>query len=62
MTYEVGKEVERNGALYKVIEVYSLTDDEMEENNLEQRHRVTLRKVKGEGRSQLDFANPDYLG
>lgn len=57
MAYIIGEEVEMFGSLYKVDNVYQLSNEFMEEHNLQHRNRVTLIKLSGEnGTDRMDFA------
>lgn len=42
--------------VYKVVNIYQITNEYMEQHNLYHKNRITLKKIKGEGQDQLDFA------
>lgn len=55
--YKIGDKVKMfNNTIYKVVDIYQVSEEYMKEHNLIYKNRITLEKIKGEGSSKLDFA------
>lgn len=55
--YKIGDKVKMfNNTIYKVVDIYQVSEEYMKEHNLIYKNRITLEKIKGEGPSKLDFA------
>lgn len=57
--YVEGEIVEQFGSTYRVEKVYQVSDAYMEEHDLHHKNRVALKKVKGNGSDDMDFAIVD---
>ena len=46
----------QDGSVYKVDNVYEISNEYMKQHNLYHKNRITLSKVKGKGMEEVDFA------
>ncbi len=54
---KIGDKIKMHGdSIYKVTNIYQLTDDYMKKHNLIHKKRIALEKLEGEGQEKLDFA------